>query len=992
MAGPSLSHILDPPQPAAHATGLDATREFAHHAAISAAAPVAAPVAAPIAAPIAGPGPGSAVASSSVPSQAVPPAASSSSAPPPGLAQQASTPAGKSHGGNNLYACRDCGRSYSRPEHLVRHVQTHTLGRRFVCDICQKSFARKDLLRRHVANHENDTPRKRRRTASSPGAGRVTQACRPCAVARVKCDESKPCRRCVNRKLTCVASEAGSAAAMHLVHLSANAHTTIHEPSPYPNPAPGSGDSVESSPPSHGQGRSVPSGSLSGQDGATTKSTPLSQSTSYRPDDGQLLTPDTATDQGNVGALPQSYEAPSTIPTAILDMNRTPFFDFLRDILYEQSFDPSKVPDSQGLAVLDFCDNANLELTDMDFGLLDHWNLGGMMEGTFPVQEIATQSANSTEISQMRRSLVQAWTESPWRWEPKSHDTGYKDQGFLPVSANDTSSAQFQESHERLERVVAEKLEQPARDQVLAIVLSTIRPRNTTSRVAASFPTVEVMDTLVHIFLAAQACQVDEWIHFPTFKLNEQWPEWIAMAAAIGGGLTPLPTLRKFGFAIQEAVRISIPFRFEENNTAIQRLGLVQSLILVQDHGLWCGNRRKMEIAECHLVIPVTMMRYRGTFQRSKYPMVTVDPSDEGEVLEEKWKLWVQREQWKRLVFHCYVREAQISMTTLTNPCMSYSELTLPLPESMELWFARNAVEWKARYLERNGGQNRRLPSVGDLFHDVHLLTQNHMRLDVQYSISIFLHGFWALVLEYRQLSSVHRTRSYANSLGGNPISLLGSRHQELVKDLQSFQLIASGWQDMSAREHLLLNILMMNLHVSLDDMQLFSGKEGEDQARRVYPVLQQWATSSESRSAVWCAAQTLRYARFFPPDHLKDFYSVAVHHAALTLWTYGVVVRANRRQPAPTPYPAEPVYLDGTDSIAIQRFISLDQGLPLIKGVGRGGEADASLLDPRACMAVSQDILRSNFTRGQELPPLVENLCHILSQLGDAAWAVGLG
>ena len=294
MAGPSLSHILDPPRPAAHATGLEAAPEFAHHADISVAVPIPVPVAAT--------GSGSAVASSSVPSQihAVPTAATSLSAPQPGHAQQPSSSAAKSHGGNNLYACRDCGRSYSRPEHLVRHVQTHTLGRRFICDICQKSFARKDLLRRHVANHDNDTPQKRRRTATSPGAGRVTQACRPCAVARVKCDESKPCRRCVNRKLSCVASEAGSAAAMHLVHLSANAHTTTSEPPLYA--APGSGESLDScSPTSHSQVRSVPSGSLSGQDAATTKSTPLSQSTSYKPEDSQLPTPDTATDQGMIG-------------------------------------------------------------------------------------------------------------------------------------------------------------------------------------------------------------------------------------------------------------------------------------------------------------------------------------------------------------------------------------------------------------------------------------------------------------------------------------------------------------------------------------------------------------------------------------------------------------------------------------------------------------------------------------------------------------------
>jgi hypothetical protein len=44
------------------------------------------------------------------------------------------------------------------------------------------------------------------------------------------------------------------------------------------------------------------------------------------------------------------------------------------------------------------------------------------------------------------------------------------------------------------------------------------------------------------------------------------------------------------------------------------------------------------------------MMRYRGKFQRAKYPVIHVDASDEGDVLEEKWRVWVEREQWKRWV------------------------------------------------------------------------------------------------------------------------------------------------------------------------------------------------------------------------------------------------------------------------------------------------------------------------------------------------------
>ncbi|KAG6048031.1 hypothetical protein E4U17_007307 [Claviceps sp. LM77 group G4] len=904
-----------------------------------------------------------------------------------------STPSvGENHGSGNLYACRDCGRSYSRPKHLVRHVQTHTLGRRFSCEICQKSFARKDLLRRHVVNHSNDSTNKKRRTNASPAAGRVSHACRSCAVARVKCDDSKPCQRCITRKLSCVTSEVG-VPNLHSGHVPANINVPAPDIGASFSGIHGSDSIKMPSPASHGQAHSVHSASTSMADAhtATMKDTPYSEASPHKPEEGQVPTPRTVQDQFQNDVLaPMAFESSN----GLTYLNNSPFYEFLRDVLYEQPIEPNKTAGSLAMPVLDLCDNANLDLTDADYGVLYNWNLDSVVSEPMPVEQLTYHAGNPADMNQMRKDLVKVWTGSPWRWDPKSDDNGYKEQSYCAVPSNETSSAQFQTSRDRLERVTVEKLEQPSRDRVMSILLSQCRDPLTANRVASSFPTVDVLDTLIHMFLAAHACQVDSWIHFPTLKLNEQQPDWIAMAAAHGGAMIPISALRKFGMAVMEAVRVAIPARFEENNTAIQNGSLVQALILVQDLGLWSGNRRRMEIAECHLVIPVTMMRYRGKFQRASYPVLNVDSADEGDVLQEKWRTWIEREQWKRLVFHCYLREAQASMTTLTNPCLSYAELTLPLPEARELWFANTAEEWKAQYLERTAGHTKRPPSIGDLFHDVHLLTENNARLDTQFSISIFLHGFWALILEYSQLSSVHKSRSYANSLGGDPNFLLSSRHQELVKDLQSFHLIAANWQDMSPREHLLLNLLMMNLHISIDDLQLFLGKEGEDQARRVYPLLQQWITTSEARSSVWCASQVLRYAGLFPPSHLKDFYAVAVHHASITLWTYGVVTRANRRQYVSSQWAVEPVYLDSEDSNAIQRFIGLEQGRPLIKGPIVGGRTqEASLHDPHACMSIAEDTLRVNFAQASEgMPSIVENLMRLIKQLGNAAWAVGLG
>lgn len=389
------------------------------------------------------------------------------------------------------------------------------------------------------------------------------------------------------------------------------------------------------------------------------------------------------------------------------------------------------------------------------------------------------------------------------------------------------------------------------------------------------------------------------------------------------------------------------------------------------------------------------MMRYRGRFQRSSYPAITVSESDQGEALEEKWRCWYESESWKRLAFHCYMRDAQASMTTLASPTMSYAELTLPLPESKELWFAKSALEWKQEYLVRFAGQNNRPPCLGDLLRDYNLLEVNGRRLDIQYAISIYLHAFWNLIFEWRQLSAVHRSSPFQNNYQAGPNIILNERHQELCKALSSFQLVTANWNaSFSAQEALLLNLVFMNLHVSLDDLQLFAGKEGEDQARRVYPMLQQWSESPAARKSIWHAAQVLRQAKMFPPGHLKQFYAVGVHHAALALWTYGVVTRARRNQSS-TRVSQEVVYLDGPESTEVERFVESGQGRPTIRGVRCDDVQglESTLEDPRACMEISQEVLRMNFKTGQDLlPPIVENLCHLLKQLGGAAWAVGLG
>ncbi|CAF3466118.1 hypothetical protein SNK03_008191 [Fusarium graminearum] len=892
----------------------------------------------------------------------------SSSTNPPTNPPSIETPAPNPEKGHQLYACGHCGRRYSRPEHLQRHVQTHTLGRRFACGICGKTFARADLKKRHETNHENDDSKKRRRTTTALNSGRVTHACKACAAARVKCQEEKPCQRCTRRGLTCVSSDAGSAAAMNLVHLSASARSNDDEYESGPSTGPSTGPAPTSFP--------LDQTSLYGQ---TVQLQSQPQSRSGTP---------------NTGDLTRSEASSSQQP----DADQLPFCDFLRDVLYEQQYDqPARMPDNTGLDVLDFCNDTNMELSDMDFGLLDHWNAGGTgpnNPNAILAQVDTPRSDNSADVAHahIRQNLVTAWDVSPWRWDPVAKDNAFGEQGNLPVSKKDVASLQAEASQGGLRRVVDQRLDFAARDGVLALVLGACQPDAMSSRISGSFPSADLLDTMLHVFLNSHTNQVSEYIHFPTFKLNEQEPEWIAGAAAAGAVLTPIPTLRKFGYALQEAIRIVMPKRFEENNESILNIGLIHAIVIGQDTGLWSGNRRKMEIAECHVNIPTTMMRYRGKFQRSTYPMLSVTAADEGANLEQKWRTWVDMEKWKRFVFHLFLRDSQQSMTALTNPVMSYAELTLPLPASKELWYAKTARDWKHAYLRREDGHVKRAPSVGDLFRDLNLLAENRHRLDVQLSAAIYLQAYWLLILEYRNLCSSYRIRSYTQDPYGNTNSLLNARRHQLLQDLQTFKVTTMNWPEITAQERLLLNQLMMALHISIDDLQLFAGKEGDEQAHRAFHVLQQWVESVDSRAAIWHAGQVLRFAKLFPSAQLKNFYAVGVHHAALAIWTYGVIKKAGSKQDVSSQH--EKIYIDGPESMGIQRYINTGQGLPVFRGpASRNGVSEATIENPKAGMEAIHEILQANFGGANRMAPaIVENLCVLIRQLGNVAWAVGLG
>lgn len=335
-------------------------------------------------------------------------------------------------------------------------------------------------------------------------------------------------------------------------------------------------------------------------------------------------------------------------------------------------------------------------------------------------------------------------------------------------------------------------------------------------------------------------------------------------------------------------------------------------------------------------------------------------------------------------------------------PLVSPSEMTLELPAARELWCAESAQAWRAVYLQFGSGQTEKGLSIAQsVSHISQIRHQDY--LDRPLSAMIAVYCTCSAVWNQSQLNSImnppHQSASSFDALLGS-----NSWDGGLLKMLDQFPLVFSDWDNLFQAEiSLVLQRILLSLHVSFDQVQLFAGKEGEDEARRAFPLLRHWSTTSDARKAVWHSGQILKAARRCPLKYLRDFQAVCLYHAGMTFWTYAVVSASssdekqtyhNRQllQSTLNTASSDLVWLDGDDSPAVQRFIALNRGNPVVRDLnfGRGGTDgnSISLNNPKGIMDICIRLLRLNSpVTGEGTPlPLIENLSQLMHDLGNAA------
>jgi hypothetical protein len=88
-----------------------------------------------------------------------------------------------------------------------------------------------------------------------------------------------------------------------------------------------------------------------------------------------------------------------------------------------------------------------------------------------------------------------------------------------------------------------------------------------------------------------------------------------------------------------------------------------------------------------------------------------------------------------------------------------------------------------------------------------------------------------------------------------------------------------------------------------------------------------------------------------------------------------------------------EPVWLDSEETADTRRFVALSRGIPMIRASSRLDEEGGGCRvdNPKAVIETIIHIMGKNCSYGSSvLPPLVENLGHLMRDLGNAELIIG--
>ncbi|KAI1345076.1 hypothetical protein F5Y15DRAFT_422156 [Xylariaceae sp. FL0016] len=800
--------------------------------------------------------------------------------------------------------CTYCGKSFTRKEHLERHIPSHTNVKPHRCSACQLGFARRYLISHLLQRHHSTYHEARDPMDPLPGgvptvAGRTPIACLNCAQAKTGCDKRVPCARCKDKNLPCAARFARRSSKAALRAAQANAVMTA----PVSMPPPASSTptinpalmDVDSSTPQHNK---------------HIKPSPSPAATlTIDPRISQHESPAKKNSPANSHSSSEDFPSPHTRVDGIDEFIQLGGTDFLpQDPNYQDMLVWSDYPleldmysNNIPLAQNDVPVPTFTELSDMSSSSSEHLSSSRgsihtrstsiMSTGEYdPAIKPVDMTINTPTDAMVSEFEVIIAAEASWplaRCNPPVYSAACPRTAIVHLECLEQKS-----KHEGTWNALEQYLEQVDWDatdlaSMLAITQTFLHKALEIHRGGLLTFLVLPPSKILEYFLRSYVRNLS--FFYSLVSTGCAATLLVLLMIAQGACAVPTAEARALSAGLIETCRISLFDIIEKD------------IEMCADPVVLRGDKWLMDIAMGQRGMYLSMLKHAGMLESQPSMIPSFNSSTSAEL---QWRSWLHRETQNRLAYNWVMVDQELSLFHDSAPMLSVSFLRAPLPGPELLWMSANADQWVTAMQSIYGctaNVNPQLlttpsltPSLYDLFqeflHDNLVTRQPSL---TPHQLRLLLHPLQSLLCHLRQIVSCFSDILGARRTGSRTIS-----KSSTLQRVEEVQALLMKWYELSityfkanpacavSKTNLVLyHLISLNAVTDFPEVERLARREGFDGSYWELS-LRHKRCISQREEAIFHCGQVCRLVRAMPLDRRPSWWSAAIYRATLILWT----------------------------------------------------------------------------------------------------------
>ncbi|KAL5114757.1 hypothetical protein ACEQ8H_007374 [Pleosporales sp. CAS-2024a] len=760
----------------------------------------------------------------------------------------------------------NCGRTFTRAEHLQRHLLNHSNGE-YTCDRCRAHFKRRDLLDRHMTRH-----RQKDEEAGAEGCGILNTRKRMWKDAEGRIVTKKPTLPNDIQK----PSNPPQSPRDKLLPSSIDFLPFPNQPDGAPISPPISNNSQNHSWEDHDS-------ALRNLYPATTLDpNTLTSSDSYSPIDqrfwsaelaqpqpepliaavfddapfDEIFNPDTASSFNNPFTTMSNYNWLFDMDLSKVDEVQQPF---VQEAFPSFSFDNSVSHPSHAY-------NLQLDhmIVDKPMSTVGQFGSLGSQHTRSPQQHQSPRAALITPPSSEAHH-VRAAENNVQQHKPGPADVQMPPRSQAPIT-------QLQDGLAGIERPMSMLqpsrslpiIDELARAQVLNLIDITQPTAPDGSIVMRDHPllTLTCLQTYCDLFFT-RFNTAYPLIHLSTFDPSEV-DRLLLISVLLLGATYGEKDAHQLAVCIHDNIRPQI--FASAGFSAKPDLWVLQTILLIECFGKSRAGQKQHDMS--HLFHGLLINLIRRSDCQSIRPPTLEDATDD---LEDDWRTWCQAEQKKRLAFLCFMWDTQHAVLFCQSLCMSAFELRSNLPCDQSLWEADSAETWH-QLRQKQPPTPLFLSCLKMYLHPNAATVPNNLNA---LSRLLVLHGLMSVAWDMQRRDQTSLGVIDTHPLG-NWQARLAKSYTAWHKDYDAFcaqymarlpltdGALAKEFQVLRAATLALYHSAHILLHTPFLDLQIYAGARhilGRPVARNDYArsqrVVKKWVAENlqEASKAVWHAA-----------------------------------------------------------------------------------------------------------------------------------------